>query len=194
MYSNRRVIRIILISAILLVIFLTYIFVIALNSSGPDAQLDELNNKYATLEAEKKRGDVEYEALQNAYNNLYYRANEEGLKAQQILQCPWSVPFDFSNNDTVHQGIKDFVNQNFGKVTDSNWEPVYSGSDNTTFHHFYTEGGYYNLFIVFLDDPNEGTSNGVFDINDQCWINLGEREKEPPGVSLNEPTESFSFD
>jgi hypothetical protein len=127
-------------------------------------------------------------ALYNSLNDKY----EDALKSLTesdagALTCPWMSDVDYTSGDTVHESIKKYVEKSLGKVITDDWDEIWTDEKHVTEHHFFDVDGFYYVYIVYLDDPTQNYTNGVFDVINECWLNIDINQEEdvPPVSWLN---------
>ncbi len=85
---------------------------------------------------------------------------------------------NYQSNKTIHQDLRNYIKQSYGKVSESEWFPIWS-DDEVTIHHIVDGDDYFYMFLVYMGNPDFENNKGVFDVINQCWLNWDEQEITP---------------
>jgi len=137
----------------------------------PNSQQTEI----VQLREELATNNAIYDSLNQKYQDALKNLNESDGSA---LSCPWMTDVDYTSGETVHESIKKYVEKSLGKVVSDDWDEIWTDEKHVTEHHFYDVDDYYYIYIVYLDDPTQGYANGVFDVINECWLNIDINQEE----------------
>lgn len=74
---------------------------------------------------------------------------------------------DYSSNSSVSESLKTWLGDTQGKIDYTTWDIVWNNSK-TTIHKL--TGKYLFVYVVFFNDTKMGSTNGVFDVGNMCWL------------------------
>jgi hypothetical protein len=124
-----------------------------------------LQNQVATLQTQVTNDQVQLNALSN-----------ENVRLTAFFDCANKDTFqpDYSSNLAMQKALKSFVNKITGlQVQDAPWETIWSGANSSLYYiYFFRDNQRIKLpYIVFFIEKGMNLKQGVFDVNNQCWLN-----------------------
>ena len=157
--SSKFIIRIFIILDIVFMVLLAWFIIV---NSPTDASMK------ASVKAAVANQMATQTALESSLSNI--ESSYEGLKSRTLCS-QYLSEVDYSDEETVVTALKGFIRLTGGDVIESNeWTSVFLDSQ-PTLHSLYSKD-YMWAFIVYIRDPDTGI-NGIFDIGNACWVNLG---------------------
>jgi len=164
-----------------------------LEKSSLNNTLGNFTNSTVATQVALLEGDQEqitsYKATQTALQNQISSLKSELTTAQSnsavmatevastktSYECGNKAAFhpDYSSNLAMSNALKAFVkDMTGGVIQDANWSGIWSGS-NSSFHNIFVYKNMVRIkepFIVFFLESGMSIKEGVFDINNQCWL------------------------
>ena len=126
--------------------------------------LEEENTQYSNeisdLTTEKEKLTTENEELNDSL--------EEAQRTIGKLACDLrGFNFSYDSNSSISDNLVEWEKL-FDEETEGEWFTFWDDSDDAL--HQLVNESLSEYFIVFFDDPEFGTTNGIFFINFQCWL------------------------
>lgn len=131
---------------------------------GEKTTLEEENTQYSNeisdLTTEKEKLTTENEELNDSL--------EEAQRSIGKLACDFpGFNFSYDSNSSISDNLVEWEKL-YDEETEGEWFTFWDNSDDAL-HEIVIES-VSEYFIVFFDDPEFGTTNGIFFINFQCWL------------------------
>jgi hypothetical protein len=123
-----------------------------------------LQNQISTLQTQAVNDQLKFDDLSKQFTQL-----------ESLVDCANKNLFkpDYVSNSRMSDALKKFVNSATGLPVDTaNWEPIWNGLL-SAYHNVYFFKDHQRLkqpYLVFFIDPSVKLKQGVFDINNQCWL------------------------
>jgi hypothetical protein len=160
----------------------------ALNNTLGNFTDSTIATQVALLESDKEQ-ITSYQATQTALQSqiasleseLTTAQSNSAVMATQVasttasFECANKAAFhpDYSSNQSMSNVLKSFVkDMTGGVVQDANWSVIWP-NENTSLHNVFVLINNVRVkepFIVFFVEVGMNLKKGVFDINNQCWL------------------------
>jgi hypothetical protein len=160
----------------------------ALNNTLGNFTNSTIATQVALLETDKEQISA-YQATQVALQNQLSSLDSELTTAQSnsavmatetvfiksSYECANKAAFhpDYSSNQSMSNALKAFVkDMTGGVIQDANWSVIWPSS-NSSLHNIFVYKDMTRIkqpFIVFFPESGMSLKEGVFDINNQCWL------------------------
>lgn len=123
-----------------------------------------LQNQISTLQTQVANEQIKFDDL-----------SKQNTQLESLIDCANKSLFkpDYVSNSRMSDALKKFVGSLTGLTVDTaNWEPIWNGLL-SSYHNVYFFKDHQRLkqpYLVFFTDPSVKLKQGVFDINNQCWL------------------------
>ena len=104
-------------------------------------------------------------------NETLYETKESVSRLAHIVnetRCKVDAEIDYTSNYTVAESIKESLEEVYESIDDYEWEAVWNNSTDVFYHR--QNGEYLYPFVVFFENEDTNTLNGVFSLTGQCWL------------------------
>jgi len=127
---------------------------------------DEKNSELTDASAELEESNV------NLLDSMISGLRDEIDSLEAKLMCSYNPPsINYSSQDIVASGLQVFVEDNWGSVRRYEWN-ILRGNAKLSKHTLFMKDGIFVEFLVYFDEPDLGWNNGVFFIDEACWLDI----------------------
>jgi predicted nuclease with TOPRIM domain len=128
--------------------------------------LDEKNSELTDASTELEESNA------NLLDSMISGLRDEIESLEDSLMCSYDPPhINYSSQDIVASGLQVFVEDHLGNVRRNEWN-ILRGNAYLSKHTLFMNDGISLEFLVSFDEPDFGWNNGVFFINEACWLDI----------------------
>lgn len=127
---------------------------------------NEKNSELTDASAELEESNT------NLLDSMISGLRDEIESLEESLKCRDNPPqINYISQDIVASGLQVFVEDHWGNVRRNEWN-IIRGNSYLSKHTFFMDDGISLEFLVYFDEPDFGWNNGVFFINEACWLDI----------------------